>query len=82
MDFGDPVEALIPGVQGRVLTVLARTGAELTMRAGDHRILRRVLQRAPGLAEQDRQTGQEAAVPHLDYFEGMMSLAPFRVATR
>ncbi|HVC67826.1 MAG TPA: MarR family transcriptional regulator [Acidimicrobiales bacterium] len=33
MDFGDPVEALIPGVQGRVLTVLARTEAELTMRA-------------------------------------------------
>jgi len=33
MDYGNPVEALIPGVQGRVLTVLARTEAELTMRA-------------------------------------------------
>jgi predicted nucleotidyltransferase len=33
MDYGNPVEALIPGVQGRVLTVLARTEAELTMQA-------------------------------------------------
>jgi predicted nucleotidyltransferase len=33
MDFGDPVEALIPGVHGRVLSVLARAEAELTMRA-------------------------------------------------
>ena len=33
MDYGNPVEALIPGVQGRVLTVLARTQAELTMRS-------------------------------------------------
>ena len=33
MDFRDPVEAVIPGAQGRVLTVLARTEAELTMRA-------------------------------------------------
>jgi predicted nucleotidyltransferase len=33
MDYWNPVEAVIPGVQGRVLTVLARTEAELTMRA-------------------------------------------------
>jgi predicted nucleotidyltransferase len=33
MDYGNPVEALIPGVQGRVLAVLARTEAELTMRS-------------------------------------------------
>ncbi|MEI7859759.1 MAG: nucleotidyltransferase domain-containing protein [Acidimicrobiales bacterium] len=33
MDYVNPVEALIPGVQGRVLTVLARTEAELTMRS-------------------------------------------------
>ena len=33
MDYVKPVEALIPGVQGRVLTVLARTEAELTMRS-------------------------------------------------
>ena len=33
MDYENPVEALIPGVQGRVLTVLARTEAELTMRS-------------------------------------------------
>lgn len=33
MDYGNPVEALIPGVQGRVLTVLARTETELTMRS-------------------------------------------------
>lgn len=33
MDYRRPVEALIPGVQGRVLGVLARTGTELTMRA-------------------------------------------------
>lgn len=32
MDYSRPVEALIPGVQGRVLGVLARTDAELTMR--------------------------------------------------
>jgi predicted nucleotidyltransferase len=33
VDYGNPVEALIPGVQGRVLAVLARTEAELTMRS-------------------------------------------------
>ena len=33
MDYVNPVEALIPGVQGRVLTVLARTETELTMRS-------------------------------------------------
>ena len=33
MDYENPVEALIPGVQGRVLTVLARTEVELTMRS-------------------------------------------------
>ena len=33
MDYVNPLEALIPGVQGRVLTVLARTEAELTMRS-------------------------------------------------
>lgn len=33
MEYGNPVEAVIPGVQGRVLTVLARTEAELTMRS-------------------------------------------------
>ncbi|MHB1583475.1 MAG: MarR family transcriptional regulator [Acidimicrobiales bacterium] len=32
MDYRRPVEALIPGVQGRVLGVLSRTGTELTMR--------------------------------------------------
>ncbi len=32
MDFGQPIEAVVPGVQGRVLGVLARTDAELTMR--------------------------------------------------
>lgn len=32
MDYGRPVEALIPGVQGRVLGVLAGTGTDLTMR--------------------------------------------------
>lgn len=32
MDYQRPVEALIPGVQGRVLGVLARTGTDLTMR--------------------------------------------------
>ncbi|HZU15107.1 MAG TPA: nucleotidyltransferase domain-containing protein [Candidatus Dormibacteraeota bacterium] len=33
MDFTRPVEALIPGVQGRVLGVLSRTEAQLTIRA-------------------------------------------------
>ena len=33
VDYVRPVEALIPGVQGRVLGVLARTGTELTIRA-------------------------------------------------
>lgn len=33
MDYRRPVEALVPGVQGRVLGVLARTGTDLTMRA-------------------------------------------------
>jgi predicted nucleotidyltransferase len=33
MDYTDPIAAVIPGVQGRVLTVLARTEAELTMRS-------------------------------------------------
>ena len=32
MDYKRPVEALIPGVQGRVLGVLARAGTDLTMR--------------------------------------------------
>jgi predicted nucleotidyltransferase len=32
MDYSHPVAALIPGVQGRVLEVLAATEAELTMR--------------------------------------------------
>jgi predicted nucleotidyltransferase len=32
MDFVHPIEALVPGVQGRVLTVLANTETELTMR--------------------------------------------------
>lgn len=32
MDYRRPLEALIPGVQGRVLGVLARAGTELTMR--------------------------------------------------
>ena len=32
VDYTHPVEALVPGVQGRVLAVLARTGSELTMR--------------------------------------------------
>jgi predicted nucleotidyltransferase len=32
VDYVRPVEAVIPGVQGRVLGVLARTEAELTMR--------------------------------------------------
>ena len=32
MDYVHPVEAVIPGVQGRVLAVLARTETELTMR--------------------------------------------------
>jgi hypothetical protein len=32
MDYVHPVEVVIPGVQGRVLSVLARTEAELTMR--------------------------------------------------
>jgi hypothetical protein len=31
MDFSSPVEAVIPGVQGRVLGVLARADTELTM---------------------------------------------------
>ncbi|MGA8725117.1 MAG: nucleotidyltransferase domain-containing protein [Acidimicrobiales bacterium] len=33
MDFSSPVEAVIPGVQGRVLGVLARADTELTMRS-------------------------------------------------
>ena len=32
MDFTRPIEAIIPGVQGRVLTVLAETTAELNLR--------------------------------------------------
>ncbi len=32
MDYVGPIEAIVPGVQGRVLGVLARTEAELTMR--------------------------------------------------
>src|ERR1700681_868487 len=32
MDYVHPVEVVIPGVQGRVLSVLARTEVELTMR--------------------------------------------------
>lgn len=33
MDYTDPIAAVIPGAQGRVLTVLARTEVELTMRS-------------------------------------------------
>lgn len=33
MDYRRPVEALIPGVQGRVLGVLARTSTDLTIRS-------------------------------------------------
>lgn len=33
MDFQRPVEAVIPGVQGRILAVLAETTAELNLRA-------------------------------------------------
>ncbi len=33
MDYSAPVEALLPGVQGKVLGVLARNHAELSMRA-------------------------------------------------
>lgn len=33
MDFAAPVQALIPGVQGRILAVLAETTAELNLRA-------------------------------------------------
>ncbi len=33
MDYSAPVEALLPGVQGKVLGVLARNDAELSMRA-------------------------------------------------
>ncbi len=32
MDFGRPVEAVIPGAQGRILAVLAETTAELNLR--------------------------------------------------
>ncbi len=32
MDFGRPIEAVIPGVQGRILAVLAETTAELNLR--------------------------------------------------
>jgi predicted nucleotidyltransferase len=32
VDYSHPLEALVPGVQGRVLAVLARTDTELTMR--------------------------------------------------
>ena len=32
MDYARPIEAVIPGVQGRVLGVLARTEAEMTIR--------------------------------------------------
>jgi len=32
VDFARPVESLVPGVQGRILSVLASTDAELTMR--------------------------------------------------
>lgn len=32
MDYARPIEAVIPGVQGRVLAVLARTESELTIR--------------------------------------------------
>jgi predicted nucleotidyltransferase len=32
MDYSRPIEALVPGVQGRILGALARTDAELTMR--------------------------------------------------
>jgi len=32
MDFAHPVEAVVPGVQGRILAVLANTDTELTMR--------------------------------------------------
>jgi predicted nucleotidyltransferase len=33
MDYRSPIEAVVPGVQGRVLDVLARADAELTMRS-------------------------------------------------
>jgi predicted nucleotidyltransferase len=33
MDFARPIESLVPGVQGRILSVLAETDVELTMRA-------------------------------------------------
>lgn len=33
MDFREPVQAVIPGVQGRILAVLSRTSAELNLRA-------------------------------------------------
>jgi hypothetical protein len=36
MDYVEPLEAIIPGTQGRVLGVLARTDAELTMRTVAH----------------------------------------------
>src|SRR5438105_11973826 len=32
MDFAAPVQALIPGTQGRILAVLAQTSAELNLR--------------------------------------------------
>ncbi|MFQ5517665.1 MAG: helix-turn-helix domain-containing protein, partial [Acidimicrobiia bacterium] len=32
MNFARPIEAIIPGVQGRVLAVLAETTAELNLR--------------------------------------------------
>src|SRR5947207_5778315 len=32
MDFTRPVEAVVPGVQGRILAVLAETSAELNLR--------------------------------------------------
>ena len=33
MDFREPVQAVIPGAQGRILAVLSRTSAELNLRA-------------------------------------------------
>ena len=32
MDFVRPIEAIVPGVQGRVLSVLAETTADINMR--------------------------------------------------
>ncbi|MCZ7528591.1 MAG: MarR family transcriptional regulator [Acidimicrobiia bacterium] len=79
MDLTRPVEALIPGAQGRVLEALARTTGELTLRALSEVAhvsppqASRVLRRLVGLGVVERRDVPPAA---------LFRLAPENLAAR